>query len=118
VPLNTQALSVLKAGRELIATPERWAKLTYARDSQGVTCPVNDHDVRRLCALGAIVAAGLTLGASFEAIDAAGEALRQCLPWGYTKVPTFNDAFEVDHDMVLSLFKRAAASLVTEAQAA
>jgi hypothetical protein len=110
---------VLRAARELVATPERWIKGHYAgyRNpvSLRVTC-LSPGDVRSancFCATGALLHLD---GLRDDAYKAASAALEQSLPrtptgLGRWNLERYNDLRQTTHADILALYDRA----ITEA---
>lgn len=91
---------VLLKAMDVIATPDKWTKEAYARNSEGVTVPVFDKEAVCFCSLGALDKTGAML------YSKAGTYLIQALPVRKS-IPEFNDAKKTTHSDVMEKFMTA-----------
>lgn len=106
--MSAETAAVLRAARELIATPERWTQGANARDDKGNSyLTVSSANVVCRCAYGAVLTAskgytGQTRNAIY-ALEAAARLRSECLS-------EWNDSKRRTHADVLAAFGRAIAA--------
>lgn len=91
---------VLLKAMDIIATPDRWTKGSYARDSVGGNISTFSKDAVCFCSIGALSKTGEFSGSK------AGSYLTQALPPKKTIV-SFNDARKTTHADVMEKFMTA-----------
>ena len=92
---------VLLKAMDVIATPDKWTKNAFAKDSDGTPVKGHSPDAVCWCSLGALQKATQKTGHTFYAeeflIEAAGK-----------QVASFNDSILTTHDKVMEKFMTAA----------
>lgn len=102
---------ILRAARELIATPDRWTKEWYARDAKGEWADLSKATC--FCAVGALAkASGVDDPTGFEDEDISHFL---AVAVGCDYIVAWNDRAERTHPEVLAAFDRAIA-LAEQAQ--
>jgi hypothetical protein len=96
-------LEVLKAARELIATPDKWSQGAMARNADGRPVWAAANDAVCFCAEGAIQRAGA--GMFNRAFNVVVDLVETGDP-----LHRFNDASTTSHEDILALFDRAIAA--------
>lgn len=105
------ALELLKAARERIADPSRWAQRIFALNALGRSVRPWSNDACCWCALGALEASRLAPTPTPPAELEAKLALAGELPADCRGIECFNDDGATTHAMVVALFDRAIARL-------
>lgn len=93
--------AVLLKAMDIIATPDKWTKGSFARDINQVSTSADEPDAVCWCALGAIQKATKNSKASADASLYLVSAVE-------TIVPIFNDYSSTTHDEVMEKFMTAA----------
>ena len=98
-------INVLTKARELISTPEQWAKKHQATTADGVQVPWNSDEATCFCMMGAINRAALDLKAdsSWYVMNLVEDVIDNTLP-------IFNDRPTTTHEDVLRAFDQAIAN--------
>ena len=115
--MSAEVIATLRAARELIAKPEAWTKVFFARDATGKQAQANSPRAVCWCIFGALERAAIDIHASDEAHNAAAEELDKQLRAQGSPSPTvvdFNDT--CTHAEVLALFDATIARLEAEAK--
>ena len=99
--MNTTAAILTKA-RELLSTPDRWARKHQATAANGIGVPWNSTDAKCFCMMGAINRADWELKSdeAFDTMDLIEDIIGEALP-------IFNDNPGTTHAAVLRVFDQA-----------
>ena len=106
---------ILRKAKDLIDTPEKWAKNQMARNVNGMHVNVRNPDAVCFCSLGALYRAAHVLGIGYVRhiglVDACEEVLMKYT--GRCNLTYFNDQYDRNHDEIMHLFDQGIQSIET-----
>lgn len=107
---NEAIKEVLIEARKIISDPRNWTQKSFARNEEGVPCPLFDHHAFCFCSVGAIQRASFCLEKRWFEVEKAIDWLSQTsfMKYGQT-ITQAND--EHSHEEILELFDLAIARL-------
>jgi len=93
---------------EIIGSPERWTKNTFARDSDGVSTAYYDKNAVCFCSIGALEKVKATFGVKhYVARSVPKES-------SFSGIVKYNDASKTKHKDIMNMFMTAAFLALSE----